>query len=175
MDIRLRIRRHRDGRVVLDLGILFRLFFVAIAVLLVAIWVSAGSLGFFGIVLLGVSVFATLYDERWEINPATHTVTARHGIVGLWRRRTWEFTSIVVVRAVRYWSGTVPRLSRNDSSESTRRTRFFQRQHVRYELITGDGETVRIETRRIHSAEEPWELPDTVAKAIGTNLERSEG
>lgn len=170
MEIRLSLRDRRNA-LELDLGISFRLVFTAIAALLIGVWVTAGTLGLLGILILVVTIFGSIYSERWVFDGTDNLVRSSIGTIIIAKTRTWRFEEVLSIRALHYHSGTIPYRSKDNGPVSEKK-RFFQREFVRYELVLTEGETVRIEMRRIHESEDPWQIPQNVADRIGVPLEK---
>lgn len=185
IDLTFQIKKNADGVVVLEFGIAFRILFAALALILGFGIASSGSVtplpaGFFAILLLG-----SLYLERWEFDPTSGTVTSRHGLVFLNRRKRWNFTDVESVEYTHYRVGSVPGSPQTPPDDETtgaaaaneamnrfgRLGRGLERRFLRYGLRLNDGRYVRIELRRVRDWNRDQAIPTTIATTIGVPTE----
>jgi hypothetical protein len=180
-EIRLKPRTAPDGSVVLELGVGFRIVFGFLATILAVGMSGSGTIGVFPAVALIIMMVGALYQEHWTFDPNAATVTARHGLMLLSRKRTWSFGEIEEVQYTQYRAGSVPG-GRNhpppgtedDTGEITstmgRMTRGLRRHFLRYSLVTRDGDRIRVEMRKITDWNTDFKLPQTVAATLGVPL-----
>lgn len=160
----------------------FRLVFGFLATILAVGISSSGTIGLVPTVALLIMMVGALYQEYWIIDPNTRTVTARHGLMVLSRKRTWSFDEIEEVQYTQYRAGSVPGGHRytppgagdDDTQEirSTmgRMTRGLRRHFLRYSLVTTEGDRVRIEMRKVTDWNTDFKLPQTVAATLAVPL-----
>ncbi len=180
IELSLRLRSLPDGRVFLELGIVFRLVFGLLAAVL-GLGMSGGeSVAVIPLVALTVLILGALYQEQWELDPTRRTIVARHGLIALSRRRRWSFEDIECVEYTHYRAGSLPGSEQSPPSDDTfvqeamspggRVSRALRRHFLRYTLVTRDGRRVRVEIRRVRSWQDDLALPRTLAETIGVPL-----
>ncbi|MEX2442029.1 MAG: hypothetical protein WD492_00380 [Alkalispirochaeta sp.] len=182
LEIRLKPRTSPDGSVVLELGIGFRIVFGFLATIMAVGIGSSGTVGIVPAVALVIMVIGALYQEQWVLDPHAETVTARHGLMLLSRKRTWPFDQIEEVQYTQYRAGSVPGgtqqpppgLGDTDAQEISstmgRMTRGLRRHFLRYSLVTRDGGRIRIEMRKVTDWNADFKLPQTVAATLSVPL-----
>ena len=164
----------------LELGIVFRLVFGLLATVL-GLGMSGGeSPAVIPLVALTVLILGALYREQWELDPTRRVVIARHGLIGLSRRRRWSFDDIECVEYTHYRAGSIPGSEEAPPSDETfageamspfaRVSRGMRRHFLRYTLVTRDGRRVRVEIRRVRSWHDDLALPKALAETIGVPL-----
>ena len=180
IELSLRLRSVPDGRVFLELGIVFRLVFGFLATVL-GLGISGGeSIAVIPLVALTVLILGALYQERWEVDPTRRTISARHGLIGLSRRRRWSFDDMECVEYTHYRAGSLPGSEQSPPSDDTfardamsplaRVSRGARRHFLRYALVTREGRRVRVEIRRVRSWHDDLALPKALAQTIGVPL-----
>jgi len=87
----------------------YRLAMVGIAGLLVAaLTVSGGSTGILGYLLIGISVFAALYEEAWVFDDGNRKLEHRFGLMFFSRKLSLPFDDIAVFRIEGFVRGSLP-------------------------------------------------------------------
>ena len=182
LEIRLKPHSLPDGSVILELGIGFRIVFGFLSTILAVGIGSSGTIGIVPAIALAIMVVGALYQEEWRFDSNTHTVTARHGLMILSRKRTWSFDQIEEVHYTQYRAGTVPGSpqqpppGRGDTatdeigSTMGRMTRGLRRHFLRYSLVTHEGDRIRIEMRKVTDWSTDFKLPQTIAATLGVPL-----
>jgi hypothetical protein len=186
IELRLRQKTLRDGRVVLDLGPAFRVVFGFLAVILALGVAGSDSAGALPIVALIVLVLGSLYQEQWEFDPKRQLVISRHGLIGLSRTRRRSFDEIERVEYTHYRAGSVPGSEQppppgaNEASDDAwaitgmgRLGHGLRRHFLRYALVTTDGVRIRVEMRRVRDWEKDVQLPRTLAAVLGVPLDET--
>lgn len=184
IELKLHIRTLPDGRVVLELGLGFRIVFGFLATILALGVAGSGSLGLIPVGALVVLAIGALYQEQWTIDPEARTLTSRHGLMVLSRRRTWSFDDIDRVEYTHYRAGSVPGAApgtppgAEDPSEEAmsafgRMGRTLKRHFLRYSIVTTGGRRVRVEIRRVRDWAADVRLPQTMAQKMGVPLEET--
>lgn len=181
IELKLKPRTLPDGRVMLELGLGFRALFGFLAAIVALGIGSTGQIGTVPAVVLAILVLGALYQEQWIIDPGDRTVTARHGLVVLARRRRWSFGEIERVEYTHYTAGSIPGSTqppppgagdpqREAMSGFGRMNRALRRHFLRYSLVTRDGDRVKVEIRRVRDWNADVALPTSLAEAIGVPL-----
>jgi hypothetical protein len=195
VELKLHLRTLPDGTVVLDLGMGFRIVFGLLATILSMGILGSGTTSLFSMVALALLVIGALYQEQWTFDPGEERIVARHGLLLLARRKTWDFGEIESVEYTHYRAGTVPgsdqpdppgsaagddpaRLSREAMASvgfgrGGRGGHAFQRHFLRYSLVTTEGARIRIEMRRVRDWNSDLNLPRSVAQAVQVPLVES--
>ena len=116
MQVRLSLRR--SGAV---LSYAIPLWYRALAVLIVVVIclaiVGAGGTGVPGWILLGLAVFAALYEERWVFDTATGSCRCRMGLLFANRGPSFTFGDVEVVRLDVFVKGTLDQGVRPESDK----------------------------------------------------------
>lgn len=168
----------RDGRIVYELEPLFRYVFGAIGVFLLIGIIGRGDGGLGALVIIAIIVLGGLYDERWTIEPATGTLTARSGLLIVGRRRRWRLDAIEAVEYAHHRAGSIPgsrqTSPRSEATETTPRGFLPRRRAVHYlwyAIRTTDGTTARVEIRRVRDWNREIALVEAFAADVGVALE----
>ena len=180
IELSLRLRSVPDGRIFLELGIVFRLVFGTLAAVLGVGMAGGESVAVIPAVALAVLILGALYREQWELDPTRRTIIARHGLIGISRRRRWSFDEIECVEYTHYRAGSIPGSEQSPPGDDTfirdamsplgRVSRGMRRHFLRYTLVTREGRRVRVEIRRVRSWSDDVRLPRTLAETIGVPL-----
>lgn len=84
MEISLVLRETKAGRLVYSIPFWYRLVMVLIALVIGAsVWVTGGSPGALAWVVMGLSVLAAFYEERWILDKEEGRLTHRFGLIFL--------------------------------------------------------------------------------------------
>ena len=97
MQIHLSLRQTPNG-LVYAFPLWYRLTSVCIVLILSAAISVSGGTGPLGLVVLIITILASLYEERWTIDTRTRTLTSAIGLLVMARRTTTAFDDIEDVR-----------------------------------------------------------------------------
>ena len=175
IDISLRMRTDGGGRLVLDLGLRFRLIFLSFAAVVAFAMVVASTINVVPLLLFLILLVGAAYEERWVFDPGSRTLCSRHGLLVLARTRRWTFSEFRAVEYTSYRIGSVPGKDREDSDETSydrARNKLRQRRILRYGLRTSDEEVVQIEIRRVRDLQHDRVIPEMIAKILKIPIER---
>jgi len=109
MELPLRLRLLKDGRLLYAVSLWYRLLMLAIfAVVVASIFTVEGPPGFFAWIILAVVALAGLYEESWSFDPNTRQITHRAGLLVAARSISVPFDEVELFRLVPHVRGTIP-------------------------------------------------------------------
>ncbi|GAB1484214.1 hypothetical protein MASR2M78_30320 [Treponema sp.] len=115
MEFHLSLRRKEDGSLVLSFPLLARLIIILVGLALIAaslIPEEAGAplrgLGIGGYIVLIIVALASLYEERWLLDPARQELRFRFGLFFLARSVVLPFEEIEGIELERFYKGKAP-------------------------------------------------------------------
>ena len=98
MVYRLKLKQDADGTVYLQLGWVWRAFFLLVTLVVAVAIVQDGAVRGLLPVLGVLSLFATLYYERWTFDRKRDVITSRVGVVFYAPVRRYPFSALRAVR-----------------------------------------------------------------------------
>ncbi len=172
--VRLVLRHDGGDRLVYGVSLSFRLVFLTIAAVLLFSLLSARKGPLFGpanavpLVLLAISAAASLYNERWLFDRSLNTIEHHLGLLGLYRRQSFELDTLVRVELSSFRMGQV------GGGESRR---FFARSFVSISLVDAGGQVRKVDIAKASRLAEMRRTARAVADFCGIafddNVEQS--
>lgn len=131
------LRHQTEERLIFTLHRFFRLFFYAVAVLMVAFWMADPQASRVApIFLMVVCLLCGSYYEAWVFDSARQTIEHHHGIFFLFKRTKIPMQDLQSVQLNRFRKGHPGKASPpiEDASQS-----FFQPEMQKLSLLTKNG------------------------------------
>ena len=135
MDIRQVLRRRRDGALLLDFPLWFRLALGAISVAMAALMIADGSVYALPVIFAIISAVGALYTQEWVFDPNSERVRSRHGLLFLARTREYPASEIEAVVLERFT-----------------RTMGVRTEYVRLKLRIKDGTEVVVDVQKLRGS-----------------------
>jgi hypothetical protein len=183
MEIPLVLRARPGGRLVYSVSGLFRAAMAAIlALMAAALFVDGGSPPeAFGWILMALTAFATLYEERWTFDPSAGRIAHRAGLVFLARRTDIALKDVERFRILPFVRGTLPgsgdeaaenaaALTGSRTDDSGRRRSRHKKPYLRLCFETADGESYFIDALPARRAGELKTRAARISAACGKEL-----
>lgn len=111
MQIRLSLRRS-GATLTYGIPLWYRITAACILGVVALAMVVAGGTGLPGWILLGISIFAALYEERWVFDTAAGTCQARMGLVFLHRGPRFAAEEVASIRVETFIKGALDQTAR---------------------------------------------------------------
>jgi len=183
MELPLRLRLLKDGRLLYAVSLWYRLLMLAIfAVVVASIFTVEGPPGFFAWIILAVVALAGLYEESWSFDPNTRQITHRAGLLVAARSIGVPFDEVELFRLVPHVRGTIPgsederiqnaaalKASRGD--DSSRRRMSFKKPYVGLLFDRSDGSHYLIDSMNARRSPRLREDAVRIASLCGKSLE----
>ncbi len=139
MQVYLALRRSAYT-LVYGIPIWYRVLASTLALVLLASAISSGGLGILGTILLGIALFAALYEERWVFDGNSGQCTCRIGLIFAAKGLSFPFSDVAGLRIDLFIKG------RLDQKAPTPDEKLPPGSQVRLIIDTKAGESYMIES-----------------------------
>jgi hypothetical protein len=146
MEIRLRLYKKGDSRIVLRLPVSFRIVFALMGVVIAVATFAFGDPPPLGIAICVLWLIATVYDERWSFDTASGRAVFRFGTLPIALKKTYRIEGIRSFGIESFSKGSLTGspVKATDAEES--KHRFMRKRFSSLYMILATDEKVCIET-----------------------------
>jgi hypothetical protein len=164
MQVYLSLRRS-GYRLVYGIPIWYRVVSSTIALVLLGAAVGSGGLGVFGTVLMGIALFAALYEERWVFDGDSGTCACRTGLVFVAKGPSFAFKDVARLRLDVFAKG------RLDQKNPLPEEKLPPGSQVRLIIETMAGESFMIDSAPVRRKPALAAVASEIAATLGIPLE----
>jgi hypothetical protein len=164
MQVYLALRRS-GYTLVYGIPIWYRVLASTLALMLLISAISSGGLGILGTILLGIALFAALYDERWVFDGNAGRCTCRIGLIFAAKGPSFPFSEVAALKIDLFMKG------RLDQSAPAPEEKLPPGSQVRLIIETKAGESYMIESVPVRRRPLLTASATEIAATLGIPLE----
>ena len=148
MLMQLHFVQKKDGRLVLEFSLLYRILAGIMTLIFGIVIFIFGAHTIVAYLLFGAAILSLLYDERWTFDPGKGRVEYRMGLLILGRKKAFQFSEVETVELEMFYKGIATSTIEADSKGSLASKRAKPVQKL--SLILKSKQALVIEMQKYH-------------------------